>query len=290
MTSKSWFFALVLLAGSAAPLAHANAAPRVASIVVAKAGKAKKKSSSVKQEGNKKPAAKWPWFLGFVVLGGAGVGYWKRREIGAFVAAKTSDGIGSKIKGHAKDLAKSVGHEVAKKAVSAGAKIGGDAVQSGVGGGLGGAIAGDVAEFGLKKSGHAAVEKKVKPATSSSPVGVSTLTPRPIASSPASPVAKAAPAAKAPAAKAAGHGYPPVNGIDIKSYAKINAERNRTGAFDDEALGKILKPHGIGVTEFAEVEQVWQTRMADGSQPPEKLRALMDEFNAASAAAMQAAA
>ncbi len=294
MISKAWLFTLGLLVGTAAPLVRAEGSPKDSALVVAKSGKTKKKTVAGKTAGNKKPAAKWPWFVGLVVIGGAGVGYWKRRELGAWVASKTNDGIGSKLKGHAKELSKSVGQEVAKKSVSVGSKLGGDLVQSGVGGGLGGAIAGDVAELGLKKFGHAAVDKKAKVPTSASPVGVSTLTPRPIAATSSAlsgPVAKVAPAAKpAPGAKAAGHGYPPVNGIDIKNYAKINAERNRTGAFDDEALGKILKPHGIGVTEFAEVEQVWQTRMADGSQPPERLRALMDEFNAASAAAMQAAA
>lgn len=97
-------------------------------------------------------------------------------------------------------------------------------------------------------------------------------------------------AGTAAALPAKGHSYPPVHGIDVKNYAKINSQRNKKLAFDDDALRALLLPYKITVAQFKAVESTWQARLSDGQQPAETLAAVNNEFNAASMEAMNSAA
>ncbi len=115
----------------------------------------------------------------------------------------------------------------------------------------------------------------------------------------AEPVVKAAPAPRSGlkpsyAAPRTEHAAPkaarsPVHGIDLATYAKLNAARNAAAAFDAGSLAPILLPYKLTPAQFREVETTWQERMNDDADP-DAMRAMMDEFNVASAAAAKSAA
>lgn len=233
-------------------------------------GKTKRQTAG-KARAKNKGGGGWKWAVAFLVIGGAGGGYyfWRKKQKhagGADASAADDDGDGfsfEKVKRKAK-AAGLAAKEVASKAASTVAEVAKDAGNELVG-------------------NPNAPEAPVAPAAAAAPVAA-------VASAaPAAAPAAATPIAAATAASVV-NPYPPVHGIDVKTYAKINMQRNTRFAFDDASIQPILAPYGISPAQFAEVDQTWQERMADGTQDPHVLAKVVDEFNQASAAAMQAPA